>query len=83
MGLAAPQVGVNVRMMVFNEFGERDKKEGEVVLVNPRIITLSKDTSVFEEGCLSFPKIYGNVVVCDLPFQYSFSVYFDFKMHLF
>ncbi|WPT12273.1 Peptide deformylase 1B [Picochlorum sp. SENEW3] len=62
VGLAAPQVGVNVRMMVFNETGEKDRKEAEVVLVNPRIISFSKDKKVFEEGCLSFPKIYGDVV---------------------
>ena len=62
VGLAAPQVGVNVRMMVFNETGEKDRKDAEVVLVNPRIISSSKDKKVFEEGCLSFPKIYGDVV---------------------
>lgn len=62
VGLAAPQVGVNVRMMVFNETGEKDRKDAEVVLVNPRIISFSKDKKVFEEGCLSFPKIYGDVV---------------------
>ena len=63
VGLAAPQVGVNIRMMVFNETGEREHPEAQVVLVNPRIVTASKDTSVFEEGCLSFPKLYGDVVV--------------------
>lgn len=62
VGLAAPQVGVNVRMMVFNETGEKDRRDAEVVLVNPRIISSSKDKRVFEEGCLSFPKIYGDVV---------------------
>lgn len=62
VGLAAPQVGVNIRMMVFNETGEREHPEAQVVLVNPRIVTASKDTSVFEEGCLSFPKLYGDVV---------------------
>ena len=63
MGLAAPQVGVNVRMIVFNETGDKEKKESEVVLVNPRVITASKDAKVFEEGCLSFPATYGDVVV--------------------
>lgn len=65
-GLAAPQVGVNVRMMVFNETGDKSRKNSEIVLVNPRIISSSKDKKIFEEGCLSFPKIYGDVVVCSV-----------------
>ena len=57
VGLAAPQVGVNVRLMVYN--GEWDGKEAprpedQVILVNPRIVSTSKSTDVDEEGCLSF-----------------------------
>ena len=57
VGLAAPQVGVNVRLMVYN--GEWDGKEAprpedQVILVNPRIVSTSKSTEVDEEGCLSF-----------------------------
>lgn len=33
MGLAAPQVGVNLRLMVFNETGEPERKDKEMVLV--------------------------------------------------
>jgi peptide deformylase len=62
VGLAAPQVGANVRLMVFNETGDKEKKETEVVLVNPRIISSSNDGKVFEEGCLSFPNLYGDVI---------------------
>jgi peptide deformylase len=62
VGLAAPQVGVNVRMMVFNETGERENVEDQVVLVNPRIVNTSGPKTVFEEGCLSFPAMYGDVV---------------------
>jgi N-formylmethionyl-tRNA deformylase len=36
VGLAAPQVGVNYRMMVYNEAGEPGRGK-EVVLVNPKI----------------------------------------------
>jgi hypothetical protein len=35
VGLAAPQVGVNVRLMVFNPYG-REKPGNETILVNPR-----------------------------------------------
>lgn len=62
VGLAAPQVGVNARVMVFNETGDPEKRDAEVVLVNPKIIMTSGPKTVFEEGCLSFPKLYGDVV---------------------
>lgn len=53
VGLAAPQVGINIRLMVFNEAGERGKGE-EMVLANPRIIKTGKRTTVEQEACLSF-----------------------------
>lgn len=61
MGLAAPQVGVNVRLMVFNPTGKRGDKE--YVLVNPQIISSNKTQEVIEEGCLSFPQIFADVEV--------------------
>ncbi|CAI5980937.1 unnamed protein product [Closterium sp. NIES-65] len=60
VGLSAPQVGVNVRLMVYNPVGERGKGV-EMVLVNPRIVKYAKARDVIEEGCLSFPKIYADV----------------------
>ena len=62
MGLAAPQVGVNVRLMVFNETAQPGDP-AETVLVNPIIIEKSKSTDMDVEGCLSFPKMYGDVEV--------------------
>ncbi|GMH33997.1 hypothetical protein BSKO_01831 [Bryopsis sp. KO-2023] len=59
VGLAAPQVGMNIRMMVFNPEGFTDKSQ-EVVLVNPKIIKSSKATDFLEEGCLSFRSVSGN-----------------------
>mmetsp|Transcript_4329 Transcript_4329/g.15541 ORF Transcript_4329/g.15541 Transcript_4329/m.15541 type:complete len:278 (+) Transcript_4329:111-944(+) len=60
VGLSAPQVGVNVRLMVFNEEGVPGRGK-EYVLVNPEIVELSNNTEVGEEGCLSFPKLYAPV----------------------
>eukprot|EP00775_Hariotina_reticulata_P004972 gene4972-5213_t len=60
VGLAAPQIGVNVRLMVFNETAERGHP-AETVLVNPVILEKSRATNIDEEGCLSFPKIYADV----------------------
>uniref|UniRef100_A0A0D9V3C3 Peptide deformylase n=1 Tax=Leersia perrieri TaxID=77586 RepID=A0A0D9V3C3_9ORYZ len=61
IGLSAPQVGVNVQLMVFNPAGVKGEGE-EIVLVNPVVYKLSKRLLVYEEGCLSFPGIYANVV---------------------
>ena len=61
VGLAAPQVGVNKRMMVYNPSGDPKKWLEEVVLVNPRITTKSESTDVETEGCLSFPDMNGDV----------------------
>lgn len=53
VGLAAPQVGVNVRLMVYNPEGEKGKGR-EWILVNPKVISSGKGTETMEEGCLSF-----------------------------
>lgn len=62
IGLSAPQVGINVQLMVFNPVGERGEGE-EIVLINPRINKYSKKMVLYNEGCLSFPKIFGDVEV--------------------
>jgi len=56
VGLAAPQVGVNERIIVvlLNE-----KKI--ISMINPEITYCSEETSIDEEGCLSLPGIWGNV----------------------
>lgn len=60
VGLSAPQVGVNVRLMVFNPTGERGKGM-EMVLANPKVTKYRRERGVVEEGCLSFPNIYADV----------------------
>lgn len=61
IGLAAPQVGINKRLMVFNEAGSPSVPEKEMILANPVVITRSEETNLREEGCLSFPLISGHV----------------------
>jgi len=63
IGLAAPQVGVNVRMMVYNPLRtlEDENREGDEVYVNPRIVQRSDEEDVVLEECLSFPKVRGPV----------------------
>ncbi|CAA2997117.1 peptide deformylase 1B, chloroplastic [Olea europaea subsp. europaea] len=60
IGLSAPQVGINVQLMVFNPVGERGEGE-EIVLVNPRVDRYSRKLVLYNEGCLSFPGIYADV----------------------
>jgi peptide deformylase len=56
IGLAGPQVGLNQRIIVI------EPEPGTVkVLINPEITAASKDWQIGEEGCLSFPQIYGLV----------------------
>lgn len=61
VGLAAPQLGVNKRLMVFNPEGDPKKWMSEVTLVNPEIIEYSSGVDVEEEGCLSFPGFTADV----------------------
>ena len=59
VGLAAPQVGLQKRVLVLNEDGEDNEKN--LALINPKIVELSGPKTLFEEGCLSFPGIYAEV----------------------
>lgn len=58
VGLAAPQIGVNLRLSVVDTLG--DKKQ-QLVLVNPEIIS-SEGKKEFQEGCLSVPGAYDTVI---------------------
>jgi peptide deformylase len=60
LGLAAPQVALDVQLLVMNFAGDPDKKESEFVAINP-VIVESKGTMTDREGCLSFPGLYQNV----------------------
>ena len=58
VGLAAPQVGHNIRMFVMNHTG--DAKDDRVY-VNPEL-TEASGSEEAEEGCLSLPGVNANVV---------------------
>jgi peptide deformylase len=59
VGLAAPQVGFRRRILVLNATG---LPEDALTLVNPEILERSGPPTSFEEGCLSFPGIYAEVL---------------------
>ena len=58
VGLAAPQIGLKKRVLVLNPTGE---PEDDLALINPKIVDRMGQKESMEEGCLSFPGIYGRV----------------------
>ena len=54
IGLAAPQIGVSRRLIVMDP-AKDDQPKAPIVMVNPDILTRSKEMRVHEEGCLSIP----------------------------
>jgi peptide deformylase len=61
LGLAAPQVGLDIQLLVMNFKGESGDTEHEYVAINPVIIESKGGTISDREGCLSFPGLYQNV----------------------
>ena len=65
VGLAAPQIGVDLQLVVFGfEHSDRYPDEPEVprtILLNPLITPLSRDMEEGWEGCLSVPGLRGVV----------------------
>ena len=61
VGLAAPQVGLNIRLLVFNPEGDQESPETERVCCNPKVISRSRENDLYEEGCLSFPDIRAQI----------------------
>jgi peptide deformylase len=59
VGLAAPQVGVGLRMVVL-DCGPKDAP-APMVLVNPELVAASQELAVREEGCLSLPNQFADV----------------------
>lgn len=59
IGLAAPQVGVGLRVAVVDLMP--DDKPAPMVLINPEVVGASEDVATREEGCLSLPGQYAEV----------------------
>ena len=57
IGLAAVQVGILKRILVIDISGKDEKKQ-PLSFINPVIKTVSDETSVYEEGCLSIPNTF-------------------------
>jgi len=57
VGLAGPQIGYMKRIFVVHIEGDEER-----IFINPSILETSHKTSKYEEGCLSVPGVYTNVV---------------------
>jgi peptide deformylase len=60
IGLAAPQVGDSRRVIVVDV--GRDEERKPMFLANPQIIGVSDEDRTHEEGCLSLPEHFADVV---------------------
>ena len=59
IGLAAIQIGIPKGLIVIDVSKEKRKKP--LYLINPEITFTSKNTSVYEEGCLSLPGHFAEI----------------------
>ena len=61
IGLAAPQVGVLKRVIVLDLVREGEEPQ-PLRLANPEVVWVSDDDATYNEGCLSVPEHYADVV---------------------
>ena len=59
-GLAAPQVGVALRIFVMDA-GWKDGERSPRIVINPEIVTVSASRATGPEGCLSIPGVTADV----------------------
>lgn len=61
IGLAANQIGQPIQLAII----ENNQSEGDTipltVIINPKIISASREVTIESEGCLSLPKIFVKV----------------------
>lgn len=64
-GLAAPQIGRNIRLFVVDcsAWGDEEKacRDYRQAFINPEIYEVSEQTELFNEGCLSLPGLHEEV----------------------
>jgi len=63
VGVAAPQIGVTLRVCVVDVSGSRhgkDNNHGQLCMINPEIIT-REGVAIMREGCMSVPDYTGDV----------------------
>jgi len=61
IGLAAPQVGESIRVIVM-DIARDDEPKAPICMANPEFTWVSDEDATYEEGCLSVPEHYAEVV---------------------
>ncbi|MGF1608472.1 MAG: peptide deformylase [Kiloniellales bacterium] len=61
IGLAAPQVGVLKRVIAV-DVGDKEEGRQPHLMANPELVWVSDEDATYEEGCLSLPEHYADVV---------------------
>ena len=61
IGLAAPQVGALIRLIVLDCNHSEDQNLDAIQMFNPEVLFASDEKNTHEEGCLSIPDQYGEV----------------------
>lgn len=61
IGLAAPQIGIKERLLVLDVADKHEEKQ-PFKLINPEIVWQSEELQTYNEGCLSLPEQYADVV---------------------
>ena len=71
VAIAAPQIGIPLRIFVVSgsviellypeKTNALQKKPKDIVFINPKIVKLSRESEVVEEGCLSVRYLYGTI----------------------
>jgi peptide deformylase len=60
VGLAAPQIGVSLRLFVCDPYYHKTNIREPIILINPEFVEYEGE-KVHEEGCLSVPNIYEQI----------------------
>jgi peptide deformylase len=61
IGLAAPQVGADKRVIVVDITREGEPRQ-PLLMANPQLLWVSEEENTYDEGCLSVPEQYAEVV---------------------
>src|SRR3954453_14394919 len=61
IGLAAPQIGEALRIIVADVAREEEEEKQPLRMANPEILWRSEELATYNEGCLSLPEHYADV----------------------
>lgn len=56
IGLAAPQIGKNIRLAIINKEADATLSD-HLVIINPKMFSASRELEESKEGCLSIPEV--------------------------